>query len=256
MVHTFGCSFTYGSGIRPEPLPGGLEGEAFLGSPVYKDLIWPIELGRLLDQQVTNQGLGGTSNSWILQRVMESMQDFEKGDIVILGQTDTPRFNFPVGDGDIKSSGFLHIIPDAANWLWTEKAVELGYLDYAGVRIEKEEAALLLSYYLYMFPKFLEFYDNLYNRQFESICAFLNNMGVRCIYWRTGVWSCFERLDTWSFKYCKDGHWSPNGHLEFAAVLKYVITTNIHTLDMENINSLLREVELPDKYIRFSKDDL
>ena len=71
MIYTYGCSFTYGSGIRPEPLFDGGYGKAFLGTEEYQDYTWVKELGRLLDMKITNRGLGGTSNSWILEKIID-----------------------------------------------------------------------------------------------------------------------------------------------------------------------------------------
>ena len=254
MIHTYGCSFTYCSGLRPESLPGGLEGEAYLGSKKWRSYTWIKLLKKFRDEEINNRGLGGVSNGYILDRVLEDMHIFEKGDTVILGRTQDTRLMVPVGGGDARTTTYLHLMANSAELLWA-KAKE-GQCQYSGVNIDEEELNTLLDYYFYLQPKFEPFYQDLFDNQFNSLCSFLNKIGIKCLYWDSSTWCVFEPINTWTNNYCSDGHWSPNGHAEFAIIVDYCLKNNISYLNFDIIGKLLNIVELPDTYIRFSKDDL
>jgi hypothetical protein len=74
----FGCSFTYGS-----HLPGTKYGNNVTGfDSTPNNQSWPFKLGEMLDIEVVNKGVPGSSNLEILYHILNF--NFEKNDVVVV----------------------------------------------------------------------------------------------------------------------------------------------------------------------------
>lgn len=65
-----------------------------------------LMLGESLNMEVANRGVGGVDNSFILETIIKELDNFKKGDIILIGWTDPLRFR--IAD----KQGFLFILPN------------------------------------------------------------------------------------------------------------------------------------------------
>lgn len=109
---TFGCSFT--AEYHPVDSMNGHKNNYVL----YKEWLggelpdtWPTKLGKLLQFDVENKGVGGASNDHIFGTFCDNCDSISKGDIVIIGWTQIARFW--IGTYDEKQlPKFMSVLPN------------------------------------------------------------------------------------------------------------------------------------------------
>ena len=192
---TFGDSHTAGHGCT----------KGFEYYNEYKkegDEIWPVLLANELELSLTNLGENGSSNDMIFDKVIQYYKFFNEGDIVIIGQTYTHRFDIPIIKDNEKKLCAVY-------WDWSNKALEDTLNQYSN---EQKETITNFQYY------FMN--DNLYEirwiRRFNWIKIILDKIGCKCIVWDvknelTGI----ETIKDASSGKIDDGHISFNGHKQF-----------------------------------------
>ena len=91
---TFGDSFTFGHGCRPD----GPINEYYYNYKSYSDDVWPNLLGQMLNVEVKNLGKCGASNDFIIDSIIDNWDFIQKDDFVIIGITFYTRIDTPYGD--------------------------------------------------------------------------------------------------------------------------------------------------------------
>ena len=88
-IHTFGDSFTFGHGCRPD----GPINEYYYNYKSYSDDVWPNLLGQMLNVEVKNLGKCGASNDFIIDSIIYNFEKIQQNDVVIIGKTFYQRFD-------------------------------------------------------------------------------------------------------------------------------------------------------------------
>lgn len=93
---TFGDSFTFGHGCRI--VSNILHSPYFIKYSEYINLdkpIWPEHVAKELNLELFNYGVNGASNELILDNILDNIQNFKKGDIIIFQMSTSARYDFP-----------------------------------------------------------------------------------------------------------------------------------------------------------------
>ena len=88
---TFGDSFTFGHGCRPD----GPTNEYYYNYRSESDEVWPNLLGQMLNVEVKNLGKCGASNDFIIDSIIDNVDMIKPNDIVIIGKSFYQRFDMP-----------------------------------------------------------------------------------------------------------------------------------------------------------------
>jgi hypothetical protein len=103
-LYTFGCSFTEGFNENHELYQ---EYKVFKGGTFPKT--WPELLSEKLGFNLFNYGIGGTGNQHIFTNFCKHVNQFKKGDIVIIGWTFMERFRM----SNVNGTGWNHFGPSS-----------------------------------------------------------------------------------------------------------------------------------------------
>lgn len=250
MIYAYGDSFTYGTGIRDNTTLRGKVFPAYINSSTWSDLTWIKELKRLTGSKIKNNGVGGVSNDFIIYRVLKEMMYFTKDDIVIIGGTKHMRMMVPAGEGGPDDSILLPITHDVKEWKWKDGGK--GMYSFDGWKVSKDQINALIQYYYEVFPKYERYYEKLHEEQYLGLSQYLNKTGVTCIYWDSSAWLEFEQIYNWTNNQNSDGHWSPNGHLHFARVIKFCLDNNVRRLDKNRLLQIKEYVPMDFPYIEYT----
>jgi hypothetical protein len=88
---TFGDSFTFGHGCRPD----GPTNEYYYNYRSESDDVWPNLLGKMLNIEVKNLGKCGVSNDFIIDSIIDNFYMIKPDDLVIIGKSFYQRFDIP-----------------------------------------------------------------------------------------------------------------------------------------------------------------
>jgi len=108
IIYCDGDSWTAGDIINPELEKQGIH---FVNHKLNDDYrlpkVWPHKLGELLDTEIFNDALSGSSNDGIVRRVLhnarELLKDYKPNEIcIIIGWTSPERKDFFFDDGNMK----------------------------------------------------------------------------------------------------------------------------------------------------------
>lgn len=67
-----------------------------------------LKLGKSLNMNVINRGVGGIDNNHIFETIIEEIDNFKKGDIILVGWTDPVRYRIV----DNNKQGFVFVLPN------------------------------------------------------------------------------------------------------------------------------------------------
>ena len=195
---TFGDSFTFGHGCRPDgPLP-----EYF---HEYKsnddDIIWPEILSKKLECKLVNLGKCAASNDYIFDSIVENYLQIKEDDIVIVNKTFPHRFDVPNNLGNqlesISAENYNSVL------FFTK------FLNKS-----KEEAETMINFAYYFSG------HELYGKRQENRYNFIKSI-IKCHkYYECKttdiIQSKFEKITEHTKRRIIDGHLSFNGHKQFA----------------------------------------
>jgi hypothetical protein len=88
---TFGDSFTFGHGCRPD----GPTNEYYYNYRSESDDVWPNLLGKMLNIEVKNLGKCGVSNDFIIDSIIDNFYMIKPDDLVIIEKSFYQRFDIP-----------------------------------------------------------------------------------------------------------------------------------------------------------------
>jgi hypothetical protein len=194
---TFGDSYTFGHGCRPDgPLT-----EYYNNYKKDGDDVWPNLLGELMNIKVKNFGKCGASNDFIIDSIIDNYDDINENDFVIVGITFHNRVDVPFGD-----------------------RLETPYLDEYFLKnnpiYSEDEVQTLLNFqYFFTYNKLYKF-RNL--KRFNFIEKLLKDKKIKTYLWHvTEIVSKneFQKICTDTNYETSDAHFSFNGHRDFANML-------------------------------------
>lgn len=88
---TFGDSFTFGHGCRPD----GPTNEYYYNYRSESDDVWPNLMGKMLNVEVKNLGKDAASNDFIIDSIIDNFDMIKPNDVVIIGKSFYQRFDIP-----------------------------------------------------------------------------------------------------------------------------------------------------------------
>ena len=91
ILWTFGDSFTFGHGCRPDAPTN----EYYYNYKSESDDVWPNLLGQKLNVEVKNLGKCGVSNDFIIDSIIDNFDMIKPNDVVIIGKSFYQRFDVP-----------------------------------------------------------------------------------------------------------------------------------------------------------------
>jgi hypothetical protein len=95
---TFGDSFTFGHGCRPDCNSGIYD--RYKSYKDNEDDIWVNKVSKELNLTLNNLGVNGYDNNSIIDSIIDSYNSIQEGDIVIIGKTAPSRNKIPIGDNN------------------------------------------------------------------------------------------------------------------------------------------------------------
>lgn len=206
---TFGDSFTFGHGCRPDgPIP-----EYCNNYKTESDNVWPELLGEMTNMKVKNFGKCGASNDYILDSIFENWDNFKQGDLVITGVTYHDRFDVPLKDNLI-----------SIFWDWDK------YVDVSEKELYKKEERETLINFQYFFAND-EFYKKRHLKRFNFIDKILKESKINSFVWDVNFYQYmkrFEKIAHATNGEIEDYHFSFKGNRDFADMLyKKLITPTL-----------------------------
>jgi lysophospholipase L1-like esterase len=192
---TFGDSNTEGHGCIPKF-------EYY--EKYYKegDKTWPEHLSEWLGIDFINKGIGGSSNDMILDSIVNSFDNIQSNDIVIIGKTYSSRFDIPNRD---------KLIPIFGGWKEFEEKK-----DNSQFTIEQMEVIVNFQYHFMDSPLF----DERWDKRFNWVKGLLEAKGCKCIVWDVLLeLKQMEKIFVATKGKIDDGHMSFDGHKSFAKLI-------------------------------------
>lgn len=194
---TFGDSFTFGHGCRPDgPLP-----EYCINYKNEGDDVWPNHLGKMLNVETKNFGICGASNDTIIDTIIDNWDSFKENDFVIIGITWHSRFDLP-RDGKLETIYF--------DWEYPE---ELSFYN-------KEELETILNFQYYFSNSKL--YKTRHLKRLYFLDKILKEKKINTFLWDVNFYqhtTRFEKIADCTNPKMNDYHFSFKGHKDFANML-------------------------------------
>ena len=205
---TFGDSFTYGQGC----LPGD---EYYEYTDLPTESTWPTIISNKLQLEEVNKGLPGNSTPYIIKQVIDNLSNFNTDDTVILSDTHSTRtilFN----------RRLKKIQPVAAEIVYWQD-LNKNSKHFLESYFKNEEEKQVYVEYLYNFIYREEInWNTYYEKQLNSLLLHLNKLKISTYFWSHKIWTPKIKFNTIAQETngkIKDGHWSWQGHKDFAEYL-------------------------------------
>jgi|LakMenE01Jun11ns_1017448.scaffolds.fasta_scaffold9955744_11 hypothetical protein len=184
----FGDSFTAGHGCTSG-------WEYYENYYTEGDLLWGNILGKKLNLKVNNEGLNGSSNDKIIDRLIDNWKSIKKDDVVIVGVSYHHRYDVPI-EGHLQS-----IVRD--------------FLEKNNNKLTDDEFQTLVNFQYYFSNNIL--YKERQHKRVNFLKNRLVERGVKVIMWNVetdikGIHTIREATK----KEINDGHFSFLGHKQFA----------------------------------------
>jgi hypothetical protein len=202
-LFTYGCSFTLGNGC----LSYDQYHKEYRKSE--DDLIWPEIVAKELGLTLFNHGMGAFSNDKILDSMIESFDEVQEGDIVVIQKTFTHRFDITYRreKNEPYARRGLTVTPHCEELLKQQ-----GY-DDSEIRSIMETVWLMDG----------EFNDMRVDNRFNFMKRlFLSKRVHKCLIWNVLNYHDkrnYERIQEATDGEIVDAHWSYKGHRAFANVM-------------------------------------
>lgn len=198
---TFGDSFTFGHGCRPD---GPLSEYYYEYKSNEDDIIWPEILSKKLNSNLVNLGECGVSNDYIFDRIIENYSQIKENDFVIVNKTFPQRFDVP---NDIRNELYSIV----AELSIKDKKWDMIFKNLSK---SKEEIETIINF-MYYFSG-----HDLYEKRQEKRYSFIKSI-IKCDkyyeYKTTEILlSKFENITEHTKGKIIDGHLSFKGHKQLA----------------------------------------
>lgn len=210
---TFGCSFTYGDGT----LEHDLYRQKYRVSE--SELPWTQLLANELNLKLINRGMGGSSNESIIDRLMNSWDEIDEGDFIIIGKTWSHRFDFPKKINSIEPQSIVYRGGESDVKKW---------FDDLTVGIFTDEQIECMKVFSVEFAT-----QPLYSHRHDIRLNFIKDRLIKdrkvkfCHIWDVDtLWKIYERIDGATNNEIRDAHWSYKGHRDFFNHLLKIIQTS------------------------------
>ena len=204
----FGDSFTYGHGCLP-------------GDEYYEHTIkniqatWTTLVANELKLKEINKGIPGNSTPYIIKQIIDNLINFNTDDTLIISDTHSTRtilYNRRIKEIQPVATEIIHcqdLNKNSKHFLesyFSTKEEKRIYVEYLYNFIYREESS----------------WNSYYENQLNSLLLHLNKLGIDTYFWSHKIWTPKIRFNTIAQETkgkIKDGHWSWQGHKDFAEYL-------------------------------------
>ena len=171
---------------------------------------------------IVNRGKSGTSSQHSLLEAVRDTGSWKKDDIVILGCSPQGRIEVPYisKDGEFSYNPYGSMIVDI-NFMEEVKNIK---------GVDPEVVSGVHTFYKHSVVPNLAAWELHWHRSDQALVdlsAIALSMGCRTVVWDVKMWYLFENLATWSKKKLDDMHWSPNGNIQFAHLLRQCLEEHV-----------------------------
>lgn len=137
MIYCNGCSYTFGIGTTPHDNKEQCLKHA-----------WPSVLSKLIDKNIVNEAIPGSSNIRILRDTLKFLH-FNTPEVVIIMWSDAPRTEFfRPGEGELEGIGMAQVTPQNVNSIKSYYHREAFESYYSFIHSEERAVMETLSYML------------------------------------------------------------------------------------------------------------
>jgi hypothetical protein len=187
-IWCFGDSFTAGHGCTSEF-------EYYQNYKKGKDNLWCNHLGNLLNMNVINKGVNGSSNDIIIDLIIENFEKIQPNDLVIIGKTFSCRYDIPSLNIEKK---------------WISAHDVMHHME----EYNEEQYQTILNF-SYHFAKDKK-YKNRQNNRIDFLIGLLNQRKVKTLLWSVEEdIKFYDRIKNATNGEIDDAHLSFKGHLQF-----------------------------------------
>jgi len=210
----FGDSFTAGHGCKPGY-------EYYDNYPDNVGYIWTEIVAKELQLEEVNLGIPGNSLPNIISQIIENLNNFKKGDYVVLTNTYPFRTLYP----NIERSKITELTTDLLIY-----PDHIGHLPESKQHMEsrfksKADKYDIVSYISSAILPYEKLWLEFYSTQICLLQDHLLSLGIKALYWDYSLWNSptsylrFETIHYGTQGTVEDGHWSWQGHKDFAKYL-------------------------------------
>lgn len=192
---------------------------------------------------VVNRGVCGASTQHIVNSILEDIHLWREEDVIIFGLSSPMRYTFMCEDtwGPGSRNGYVHIsggLPGNNRGWNTLVKNGLGESFDPDHKIFTNKVLVNNMYAIER--ENLRFRDCVSN-----IMRTAQRRGITCMMFDFILWSNFETLEEWSNNVIKDLHWSPNGNIQFAHLLKHCMEKGVYDLTSNYSSDFVRNPDYP-----------
>ena len=191
--------------------------------------IWGQIVADTFGLSLANQALPGFTHEQILKRIIYNLPLISKGDMVIVGTTRGQRMWVPIGEFDKSEPKMGSSCAIDVSFEFEKEYKELGFYDYS--KFTKEQYLALVDYRYKVLAPYQELVEEEWGCIYDSIFEYLKLKDVLGFRWKSERWDEYESFSRSKYQ-IKDGHWSPQGNLDFAKWILYMIN---HKMQLQKI---------------------
>jgi len=197
----------------------------------HQHQIWPYLVSNHFEMKCINKGENASSNQQILNRILSNINNFKKGDMLIVGYTVPYRLFLPSTDSNILMKTCL-----IESLEKNSEIKEIGLEEYSD--IEKTSIVDYLYNIIHQYDENIELHEK---KIYKNLFSFLNSLDITTLLWDYTHWHNYENIDEATGGKIKDKHWSIKGHKDFSKLIIKSITNNINELERQNKNSVFNK---------------
>lgn len=222
---TFGDSYTHCWGLEETTVSNVPWGDK------YKDNIWPRLLAKELNIELTNKGNSGSANDNIVHEIIKHLAYLKKDDLVIIGATNAPRMLYVHTEDNSK-----YDVRTISSFTFED---EDGFFCK---HYSKSDREIIHNYFLHLYPDRANAILNYNHFNFRCLQSHLNQIGIKTLVWTDSIWNKYQQIDEWTDRKYIDGHWSPNGCMDFTSFLLWALDNEKFWLTDKEVDEAGRDI--------------
>lgn len=198
---------------------------------VHQYEIWPYLVSNYFEMKCVNKGENASSNQQILNRILSNINNFKKGDILIVGYTVPYRLFLPSTHSNTPMKTCL-----IESLERNSDIKEVGLEEYSD-----DEKKSIIDYLYNIIHQYDENIEKHEKEIYRNLFSFLQTLGIKTLFWDYTHWHNYENIYDATNGKVNDRHWSIKGHKDFSKVVIDSVNNNINELERQNKNSIFNK---------------
>ena len=223
-IWTFGCSFTHCWGVNKDTTGDSTNPTPMYWSDKYDGYRWTVLLSNILQAKLYDRSSSGIGNEQILYHLIENLQHIQENDLVIIGLSTVERMMYIHDENnDYQVRTITGVTIERRDmWLWE--------------CYSKSDREAINNYYLHLYPDRTNINWKYQKDYALNLQKHLKNINRKCIIWDHTIFWKYQNIQQWTANdprgQVPDGHWSPNGCIDFTSLLLYALDNDIEYIDI------------------------